>query len=37
MKLSYNKVFDRYTIAYGGGEWPLVRWPVATVRPEWPP
>lgn len=23
--------------AYGGGEWPLVRWPVATVRPEWPP
>lgn len=23
--------------AYGGGEWPLVRWPVAAVRPEWPP
>lgn len=29
---------DNYSLlAYGGGEWPLVRWPVATVRPEWPP
>ena len=24
-------------IAYGGGEWPLVRRSVAAVRPEWPP
>ena len=28
---------NTWLTAYGGGEWPLVRWPVATVRPEWPP
>lgn len=31
------KEFCGFNTAYGGGEWPLVRWPVATVRPEWPP
>ena len=32
-----KKIIILLLAAYGGSEWPLVRWPVAAVRPEWPP